>query len=129
MVLFTVFGQAQPQGSTRAFVRNGRPIITTTNKNLHQWRDLVAATAQTHAQMFDGPVTLMLLFKLPRPKTLPKKILHHIKKPDLDKLVRAMCDALTGVMWHDDSQIVEIKARKQYGDNPSVTIKIANFEE
>lgn len=37
------------------------------------------------------------------------------KRPDLDKLVRSVLDALTGVIWHDDAQVVSITTAKDYG--------------
>lgn len=40
------------------------------------------------------------------------------KKPDIDNLVKFVCDSLNGVYWHDDSQIYHIYAHKRYvGDN------------
>ena len=89
-------------------------MITSTNKNLKDWRTLVALAAQEHAKMHEGPVQLIVTFVLPRPKSLPKKVRAMTKRPDLDKLVRATCDALTGIMWKDDSQITYISAIKIY---------------
>ncbi len=40
--------------------------------------------------------------------------MHHTKKPDLDKLARALKDALKGVLYHDDAQVVVLLARKVY---------------
>ena len=104
----------------RAFVVRGRPIITSANRNLKAWRDIVASEAQRHAppSLIVGPVRVRLWFRLPRPKTLPKRIVHAIKRPDLDKLCRVL-DSLTGVIWKDDSQIVGIEAHKWYEDGPN----------
>lgn len=113
---FFVHGVPQPQGSSRAFVVNGRPVITSTNKNLKSWRDLVAMAAQEHAIMYDCPVMIIMSFYMPRPKSLPKKVFGHTKKPDLDKLIRSVSDALTGVMYRDDSCLVDISATKEYAD-------------
>jgi Holliday junction resolvase RusA-like endonuclease len=44
--------------------------------------------------------------------------------PDLDKLVRAILDSLTGVVWRDDAQVVDIVARKVYAETPGVDIAI-----
>jgi Holliday junction resolvase RusA-like endonuclease len=63
----------------------------------------------------DGPLTLWLRFYLPRPRTLPKKVRHHTKRPDLDNIVKAVKDALRGIVYRDDAQIIELLARKQYG--------------
>lgn len=118
IVSFTVVGIAQPKGSTRAFIPKGwtRPIITTDNPKSKGWQQLVTEQAQTVAQdgLFIGPVLLSAIFCLPRPESLPKRVLHHTKKPDLDKLVRSTKDALKGVLYRDDSQVVKLHAAKVY---------------
>lgn len=129
---FFVHGMPQAQGSSRAFVVQGKPVITSTNKNLKSWRDLVAAVAQEHAYLYACPVMLDLAFRLPRPKSLPKKVSAHTKKPDLDKLVRSICDALTGIMYKDDSFIVDLSATKEYGVNEigvQITLREAWYVE
>ena len=44
---------------------------------------------------------------------------------DTDKLIRSVCDALTGYCWYDDSQVVDIQASKRFGprDQTIITIK------
>jgi len=42
--------------------------------------------------------------------------------PDIDKLLRAVSDALTGVGYMDDAQIVEVYASKIYADNTYIEI-------
>lgn len=117
-VSFQVVGIAQPKGSTRAFVPKGwtRPIITTDNPKSKGWQQLVSEQAQTVARdgLFVGPVVLTVTFHLPRPQSLPKRVLHHMKKPDLDKLVRSTKDALKGILYGDDAQVVDLHARKAY---------------
>jgi Holliday junction resolvase RusA-like endonuclease len=128
VVQFTVFGVPQPQGSTRAFMAGGRPIITSSNKNLGQWRQLISDVSQKYATMHEGAVWVHLEFILPRPKSLAKKQTRHTKRPDVDKLIRAVCDSLTGIMWHDDSQVVEVWARKFYchpDDDPQPCVRIS----
>lgn len=115
MPSFFVKGLPQAQGSSRAFVTNGRAVITSTNRNLKEWRGLVADVAQP---FFNGPtsnaIELNLEFYMPRPKSLPKRVVFNTKRPDIDKLVRAVMDALTHVAWRDDSQVVLLSANKVY---------------
>ncbi len=115
-VEFFVHGLPESQGSARAFVHNGRAHITSANPKLNDWRRLVADGAQDHATLFVGPISMQLRFYLPKPKSIPKKVEWPAKRPDLDKLIRAIGDALTGIMWHDDSQICVIYALKLYAD-------------
>lgn len=122
---FTVRGIPQTQGSKRAFVnkRTGRPIITEDSYEKHRdWRARVADAAQQAANgapLIDGPVHVGLTFLLPKPASAPKR------KPvwpvgarsgDIDKLARCCLDAMTGVVYHDDSQVVSLAAVKTYGE-------------
>jgi Holliday junction resolvase RusA-like endonuclease len=92
--------------------------------------------------LLEGPIKLVAEFYLPRSGnhygtgknarnlkgSAPK---YHIKKPDLDKLVRAIQDSLTKVIWQDDKQIVDIEAHKYYETNdtpPGVSICVREIE-
>lgn len=126
---FTVYGIPVPKGSTRAFamMRNGKPFAVTTHANpkTKSWQEAVTVMAQGHAPKggpWKGPVHLTAIFTMPRPKTLPKKIAFHTKKPDLDKLLRLIKDSLKGVMYVDDAQVVEVVASKGYGELTGATI-------
>ena len=134
---FTVYGEAQPQGSAKAFVPKGwsRPIITSDNRDLKSWRQLVAEAANRalaalpagdRDYLLEG-VRLTIAFYLPRPKSLPKRCTAHTKKPDVDKLVRSVADALTSIVFRDDSQVCELVTAKHYaaeGDAPHVDIRV-----
>lgn len=139
MLAFTVWGVAQPKGSARAFVPKGwtRAVVTSDNPKGKGWQQLVAEAAgrardATGAALLEGPVSLTVAFYLPRPKSLPKRVTAHTKKPDLDKLVRSVKDGLTRVAWHDDAQVVRVDATKGYaeaGEAPHAVIAIAPWED
>lgn len=125
IISFFVYGKPEPQGSTRAFVVKGRPIITSTNNNLKDWRQTIVDRAQGVVEApIGGAIELEVDFYLPRPASLPNYWKHPTKKPDLDKLVRSVCDALTHTVLRDDSQIVSIKATKQYADGGSIGVQV-----
>jgi Holliday junction resolvase RusA-like endonuclease len=124
-VRFTVIGTPAPQGSK---TRWG----TEDNPNTRPWRAAVAASAHeaarngTALKLLPGPLTVRARFYFPRPKshyrtgrfagTLKDSApLYCATTPDLDKLQRAIGDALKGVLLHDDSQIVQWHAAKFYG--------------
>lgn len=132
VVRFEVIGLAQPKGSTRAFIPKGwsRPIITSANPKSKGWEQLVREQAQAAANegMFLGPVALSVVFQLPRPQSLPKSVRHHVKKPDVSKLARSLEDALTGVLYRDDAQIVRLQVAKVYaptGTAPRAVVTVA----
>lgn len=125
---FTVYGTPRPQGSTRAFFRPGmkHPVITTDNKKLKPWRQQISDTAiSLAAQMFDRetPVEVTMNFYFTKPVSAKKRRAMTVK-PDGDKLVRAIFDAITGVLIEDDAQIVEFHARKHYGGPERVVVQV-----
>src|SRR2546421_13061124 len=120
---FRVFGKASGMGSKKAFVPKGwtRAIVTDSNRNLKSWQSLVAEAAGRAIteradpwKLLDGPIRLSVAFYLPRPQSLPKKILAMTKAPDTSKLIRATEDALSGVVWRDDALVCEIISGKYY---------------
>jgi crossover junction endodeoxyribonuclease RusA len=130
VVEFTVVGVAQQMGSKRAFLINGHAKITDSNRNLKAWQYLVrqgASRAMRERPQLAGAVRLTVAILLPRPKSLPKKVAAHTKAPDLDKLVRGTADALSQIVFADDSQVVDLVAMKRYapaGLAPRVTIRV-----
>ncbi len=75
----------------------------------------------------EGPVKVRFLFLLPRKKTVKRKLPISKYDGDVDKLVRAIFDAMTGIVYGDDSQVVDVAASKRYADNsaPGVWIYVS----
>lgn len=131
-VQFVAYGTPQPKGSTRAFVRGGRAIVTSDNPKVKAWQNVVAKSAKlAYPQTtFDGAVSVFARFSLPHPTT-GKRRLHHTTRPDLDKLLRAVGDSLSGVLWKDDAQIVNLEGTKEYadpGDPPRVVVLVTEVD-
>lgn len=113
---FRIYGEPMAQGRPRAFTRPGMKGVRfydpTPSKN---WKmDVRHEVMRAGAQVLEGPIYMRLIFYLPRPKYLKDKVRAHVKKPDLDNLVKAVKDALKGVCWKDDSQVFDLKAEKHY---------------
>lgn len=129
---FTVYGTPQPQGSIRAFTPEGakHPVLTSTNKKLKPWRQDLAQIAKNVLDRKQFPVRkphgvhLELIFFFQRPSSLRKSVERKTTKPDLDKLLRAVCDALTGFAYEDDSQVVCAVISKDFGSPERVEINI-----
>lgn len=117
---FFVTGTPVPQGSMRAF---GSRIIQ--SPEVKAWRAEVTAEVLTAAEAagweepWDGPCALDLVFYLPRPKR-PRWTWPAVR-PDLDKLARAVMDALCPRdpdlrVLAEDSRVIELHAIKHYAD-------------
>lgn len=129
-----VFGNPAPQGSKTAVVRGGKAIMFESSKRLPEWRETVMLTARMSVldeRPLDPntPVKATMYFLLEPPRKLERE--RPTTKPDLDKLVRAVNDALVdaGVI-QDDSLIVNLHAYKHYADSDEpagVSITLENI--
>lgn len=141
---FFVPGTPVPKGSAKAFVhrRTGRAIVRQDNAERQKpWASAISYTAQQRGcRPAHGPVRIELWFRMPRPKNhygtgrnagvLKRGAkIYHTSTPDLDKLVRLVKDALTGVAWSDDSQVAEVAASKTYDECPGVVVEILELAE
>lgn len=130
VAFFEVRGIPVPQGTARAFVAGGRARIATdsnrTNSPIGAWRAAIRTEGQRvmgNHPPASGPVSVSVTFWMPRPKShfgrhglkeaAPD---NHTNKPDLDKLLRAVLDGLTGVVIGDDSQVSAIESGKVYNE-------------
>lgn len=145
MITFYVHGKPEPAGSKRAFVnpKTGKAIVTDANAKSKPWKQEVAQTARLALPEgftpLDGPVRLVVDFYVARPKghygtgknagTLREGAPDYpTTKPDATKLLRGLEDALTGIVWRDDSQIVSQTVRKRYG-TPGALVKAWGYVE
>lgn len=126
-VTFFVEGISRPQGSKRS-LGNGRMIEA--SPHIKTWRHDVRYGAQQHRPASwetTAPMSVSIAFCFLRPKShyntkgqlTPKSPALATSKSigDIDKLVRGILDALTTVLFDDDSQVVEINANKRYCSN------------
>jgi len=121
MTTFHVAGVPAPQGSKNAYRRGGRVVLVESSKKVKPWRAAVAQAATIaylRTEPIDGPVAVEIDFHLPRPKSLPKRVIWMVKKPDLDKLIRSTLDALSGIAYIDDNRVTRIVATKTYAASP-----------
>jgi crossover junction endodeoxyribonuclease RusA len=127
---FTVFGRPASQGSHRIVPTKQGPRMVDDSARTRPWRQAIAAEAigarngQPNA-FWTAPVQVIATFHLARPKAHVRSGRHwpHLRdsapsrpasKPDIDKLARALLDALTGVLWRDDAQVTDLVVRKRY---------------
>lgn len=94
---------------------------------------LFASQAMAGQALFDGPVrvVLHLVCAIPASWSTKKRqsaIGHQIRpttKPDIDNTAKALFDAMNGVVWRDDVQVVELTARKMYGEAPMAKVWVS----
>lgn len=135
---FTVVGTAQSQGSKRAFWKAGMRhavIVEDKQKETKAWRGNVAKAAIEQCghllggRLIEGPCRLFVTIFRPRPASAKRSVHFPATKPDTVKLVRAIEDALTGVLYVDDSRIVDHVLRKRFGVPARVEIEVVELLE
>ena len=123
MDTFVVLGLPVPQGSMR-HVGGGR--IVSKSPKLKEWRTKIAQVVreQVGEPAHRLPVSVTVIFTFNRPKTVTREM--PTVPPDLDKLQRAIGDALSIDCKYliDDAQIVEWHAQKAYGTPAGVIIQV-----
>jgi Holliday junction resolvase RusA-like endonuclease len=128
---FQVHGLPAAQGSKNQF---GGEM----NKRLKPWRNdiKVVAFGQMNGEPpWAGPVQVRATFIFPRPQSHYRTGKHagevkpnapgwKTSAPDLDKLMRALFDGMSGIVYRDDAQVVSSAESKIWGQTPGVTVKV-----
>lgn len=142
---FFVPDTPRPAGSkTAGFRKDGSVFYRPASKHASTWRASVrlfavqAMKAESGFKPYEGPVSILCEFLLARPKShsnskgvlKPNAPIYPCKDPDLTKLVRGVEDALNGLVWKDDNQVVRQSNVKRYTDGtPGVMLTVASIEE
>ena len=125
-ISLTIYGHPVPKARARTVRTRGGRTVSYTPAKTESWEDSIRAQAlqSRPGRLLDGPLALEATFYLLRPKSKPKRVLYPAWRPDLDNLVKSVKDALEGIIYTNDSRIVDEVARKRYGDPPRVEITI-----
>lgn len=137
MISFWVSGIPATKGSWRAYrnKRSGKSVLVPMNAKEKPWREHVQWVARTtmaalREQPLTGPASVRVVFYLPK----PKKPFNPWPVGDVDKLARSLLDALSGIVYVDDKQVVTLTASKAWadsggpnhnGDGPGALVEIA----
>ena len=124
-------------------IGQGRPKFSTINghakaydpeksRNYKAYVRMLATQAmkETGFERIDGPCAVLInaFFEVPKSKSKRfreaalKGTERPTKKPDADNIVKAIQDALNGLVYKDDAYIVHLACQKFYSDNPRVEV-------
>lgn len=119
--------KAQPQGSKKAFLIGGKPVLVEASKDLKANRLkltqlLIARCAEQGWSMVPAqtPISLSISFIIRKPASVKRD--YPAVRPDVDKLARFFLDAASGVIYEDDAQVINLDLSKQYGDDDLISI-------
>ncbi|MCZ1265386.1 RusA family crossover junction endodeoxyribonuclease [Paenibacillus tundrae] len=113
--------------------------VSTSEASFSDYKDYVRLAAAEHAPsaLLEGPLGMMLTVYRSIPKSFSKKKaalaevgeIRPVSKPDVDNYLKGVKDALKGIVWKDDSQVVEVFAQKRYSSRPRIEVKIKDLSK
>lgn len=133
-ITFVVPGNPQGKGRPRVGKVGNHARMFTPQKTV-AYEGLIAMAAQQAMQdraLITGPVLLEMNMHHMVPASWSKKrregalqgeIMPTVKC-DADNCLKAVCDALNGVVWRDDVQVVNVMLTKRYAENPKVEVRV-----
>lgn len=133
MIEIVIPGENVAQGRPRATTVNGnvRMYDPAKSRNYKQYVGLIARQ-NAPASIFTGPLSVKIRIYRRTLKSFSKKnkalaesrILRPVTKPDLDNEAKSVLDACNGILYKDDSQIVDLSVSKFYSEEPRVEIRV-----
>lgn len=125
-----VTGTPRPQGDLRSSHDRTGKVHLFMAPGVKQWRRDIGIIARSEIGVpLAGPVAIDLTFTLEVPKSEPYRMGPHTQTPDLDKLTRAVLDALKSIAYEDDRQVAVLVARKVWGRVPGVRIRVLEWDQ
>jgi len=134
-ISFIVYGEPKAQGRPR-FKRRGNSVQTYDDPKSNEYKDTVYSVAVQNKppELLQGPLSVVIvclrsmtaaILKSARKTTLAEAgKIFPLTKPDVDNYAKGVKDALKGVIWRDDSQVVELTVIKRYSETPRVEITV-----
>jgi len=138
LLTFAMNGLPRGQGRPRAVKRGGFVSVYKDEKDRKYEASVakVAETAMAGRDPFEGPLSLSVRFRMPIPKSSNKRVktsmaageIPPTTKPDTSNMVKSIEDAMNGVAFVDDAQIVRLFASKIYAEVPGVDVRVEAFD-
>jgi len=119
----------EPMGAVR-MTQRGKFVKGNASRYL-QYKNAIATMAlQSSQEPTLAACGVKIRFIMPIPKSWSKKKQlaaigqPHISKPDIDNLIKGCFDAVNGLIWKDDNQVVDVQAVKVYGEQPGIEMEV-----
>lgn len=126
------------KGRARISTRSGRTLAYTPARTARYESTVALFGAQAMAGRPPTvePVELSVRAFFPVPPSWPKARraaaltgeLAHVSRPDLDNVVKAVLDGLSGVCWPDDASVAAVVAEKTYAETPGVSVRVSIWQ-
>jgi Holliday junction resolvase RusA-like endonuclease len=134
ITMFTVFGEPVGKGRPR-FAKRGNFVSTYTPQKTKTYEDeirLMAKAAMGASEALETPVTVAIYIRVGIPASFSKQkrkdalanIERPTKKPDIDNIAKCFLDAMNGIVYLDDKQVVSLHITKVYAETPAVEVMV-----
>ena len=131
IVHFQIPGRPKSKGRPR--FGNGRTYTPAATQNQEAFIKILATQAMGDLARCADPVAVTIDIAISPPKSMPKRqrdealcgLLRPAKKPDCDNIVKLISDALNGIVWVDDSQVVDLVVKKRYAADDITTVLVS----
>lgn len=138
LAIFDVPGQPQGKGRAKAFRLGNHIKMHTPEKTVayENWvKQCALKTVEDDFTPTDKPLVAVVRMYYQKPKSGSKAVqvgrengtIRPTTKPDIDNVLKAIFDSLNGILYKDDTQIVEVTASKFYSDTPRVEVMLGYF--
>lgn len=131
-IKFVIHTTPTGKGRPRVVIAKGKPHAFTPFRTMVAEQEIKMAVYQRYKELPFSPGTplsLSVVFYLARPKSLPKKVAEHTKKPDIDNLLKTLMDGLSGYLFHSDAEVVQVIASKRYGIPARIELEVEEMEQ
>jgi Holliday junction resolvase RusA-like endonuclease len=133
-VQYSVPGEPRGKGRPK-FARRGNFVKTYTDAKTASYEDQIrfyALKAMGDSKVIEGAVRVFVSIRMAVPKSYSQKrreaclngLDKPLKKPDWDNVAKSICDAMNGIIYVDDTQIVEAHITKQYAQQAEVVVLV-----
>jgi Holliday junction resolvase RusA-like endonuclease len=134
MIVYSVYGEPIGKGRPR-FAKRGNFVSTYTPQKTKTYEDeirLMAKAAMGASEPLETPVTVAIYIRVGIPTSFSKQkrkdalanIERPTKKPDADNILKCFLDAMNGIVYIDDKQVVNIHLTKVYSEIPAVEVMV-----
>ncbi len=129
-VIITIPGEPVAKGRPR-FAKSGHAFTPAKTRSAEGLISLIGRAAMKGRAPFSGPISVDVFLVMGIPKSASKKRRAAMerggwptKRPDIDNLAKAPLDAMNGIVFYDDCQIVKLSATKVYGEAPRTVVTV-----
>lgn len=130
VIRITVPGQPQGKGRARVCLRGGYARAYTPDSTAAYENLIKLAYGNRGISVVPVELAVTAYYRIPKSFSKRKRtealsgVVRPQTKPDIDNVVKVVCDALNKVAYNDDTQVVKIVAEKYYGETPGLVVEI-----